>query len=587
MTLDLEDQLRLVFARLADETPLDTHPKFGERAVTTGAATSASSRRFVIVAIAAAVILIVGFAAIIAKREPTTVNPASTALPLDGVTPGSVILGLFPHGGRDGALTAGYHTPTDVVAAYLAEITDPSRLPDGFAVTATVAETAPVRATDADHAWVAVSLQTVGDSGDAQIGVQRVSTNPDVWQVTKAVVIADELTDVSLSAGVINGSIAPAAGGTTTLYAYDLATGDTLDTTTLTTPSLYDQPQKSPTPFSLNVGVRDSVGLRYWNTVAPAGAYAFANFADQAFISTEAIAEEVAPVSPPRSTALPAPQPTSTTIAATVADAATLLVPGDGQVADYTGSAVTGPPGSSAVVLIAPDGSMFVMRMTPNTLGPVAHSDTPPQRTFGTTNVRFESQTAVGQYGIYSDCWSLSITDGGGIEPNSAWRPTVTELLESSDTDAVGASFVLPTGWQIVTQTGTGRVYEVQLRAPSATGDQFVTVLQSTGTGVAVHAGMAARDLRRMTFLDGEAWVGVASIDPIATTIIWEQGATNFLVQAQITDRAQIEQIVAGMATIPVADWPERFGPLGEPDEQVQLGSGCDIPVLTAKTGTT
>ena len=220
---------------------------------------------------------------------------------------------LFPHGGRDGAITAGYRTATDVVAAYLAEITDPSRLPGDYAVTATVAENARLRPTDADHAWVPVFLQTSDDTGDARIGVQRVSTDPDVWQVTTAIVIADELTEVSLRAGVLTGSIAPAAGGTTTLFAYDLATGDSLDSTTLTTPAFDDETQTPPTPFSLNVGDRSAVGLRYWNTVAPAGAYAFANFADQAFTSSESIVDDDAtPVSrPPSSSA-------TTTAAATV-----------------------------------------------------------------------------------------------------------------------------------------------------------------------------------------------------------------------------------------------------------------------------
>jgi hypothetical protein len=41
----------------------------------------------------------------------------------------------------------------------------------------------------------------------------------------------------------------------------------------------------APAPFALVVGDREAVGLTYWNTVAPAGAYFFANFSDQVVMS--------------------------------------------------------------------------------------------------------------------------------------------------------------------------------------------------------------------------------------------------------------------------------------------------------------
>ena len=138
------------------------------------------------------------------RRAPSTPPSDTTVTTIEDIS-----LGLFPHGGVAGVLSAGYATPVDVVSAYLAEVTDPGRLPAGYAATGTVVtDVDPVAVIDDDLASVAVSLQTVDDSGDAHVLVQRVRRDPDVWQVTSAVVIADELADVSLADGMLSGTIA-------------------------------------------------------------------------------------------------------------------------------------------------------------------------------------------------------------------------------------------------------------------------------------------------------------------------------------------------------------------------------------------
>ncbi len=327
-------------------------------------------RRTWLVGVAAAIVALVGVAGLWAlaaspsKDAPGQAQQPDT-LPVTVPAADPAALGLFPHGGRDGALTAGYASPVDVVAAYLNELTDPNRLPAGFAITATIAESEPVTTVDADHASVTVILQTDGDSGDARVAVQRIGTNPDVWQVTSATVIADELTDVTLDAGVVTGSIAPAAGGTTTLYAYDLVTGDMLDTAALATaPAADDRTPAAPTLFSLDVGDHEQVGLRYWNTVVPAGAYAYANFSDRAVSATS---PRPAPSTTTGST-LAESSATSTTMPHTALNTA---MEADGVVLVVNGSGVAGLGGSLTSAI---EDSGYAVRPPTNATEPVAES---------------------------------------------------------------------------------------------------------------------------------------------------------------------------------------------------------------------
>ncbi len=263
---------------------------------------------------AAAAVVLVGVAGIVAvtTRPNTSSTPAASSTPVAPV--GSAPHGVFPYGGMAGAISAGYRTPVDAVNAYLAAITDPASLPAGYSVSAHVAGSEAVTTVDADHAVVRISLQTPDDTGDGAVAVQRVRADPDAWQVATAQVVGDELHDVGLVDGTLTGTVATASGGSTTLYAYDLSSGAVLDSTTVATPAAA-QPGTNPAaaPFTLQVGTASQVGLRYWNTVAPAGAFQFANFADRV-VSSDPQAGHVdrTSVTPPTLTAPPSIVPSAT-----------------------------------------------------------------------------------------------------------------------------------------------------------------------------------------------------------------------------------------------------------------------------------
>ena len=62
--------------------------------------------------------------------------------------------------------------------------------------------------------------------------------------------------------GTMTGVIAPAAGGSTTLYAYDLTTGAILDATTVTTSTTPDRTDPEPAHLPFNAGAATQVRLR-------------------------------------------------------------------------------------------------------------------------------------------------------------------------------------------------------------------------------------------------------------------------------------------------------------------------------------
>lgn len=270
--------------------------------------------------------------------------------------------------------------------------------------------------------------------------------------------------------------------------------------------------------------------------------------------------------------------PTTTTISS-AALTAPLLVPGAGQAVQYTGSVMAGPPGSETVVLVAPDGSMQIIWLAPHGSGATSHDGSSDARTFGTTEFVVDDNGQVPLYMAESPCSLLKIADGGGSA--GAWRPTMTELLGSMTAGGSQVSVVLPAGWEILAQAGRSRIYEVQL---STEAGAQLDVLQSPGSGAAFPSVLAGRQMRRVPFLGGDAWVGITSSDPDMTIVLWESGGTSYSVQTELTDIAQIESIIAGMTTIPASDWPTRYGQIGDDQDSLQLAPGCSQPILTITT---
>jgi hypothetical protein len=223
------------------------------------------------IALCAAVVLAVVAAAIALENRAPTDTASGTAA--DAASD----VGVFPSGGVDGAVAAGYTTPTDVVRAYMADRTDPAHLPPDYTITATVGAATP---SGADTAVVGVSLQTPDDSGDLLVAVRRVG-DPPVWQVTAATIFTDELRDITMTDGVLSGDIAPQGGGTTYVSAHDISTGAVLDSAVVTLPlGDGDSTTAYRGPFTLETGNATVVSLQYWNVVDPVDAYAYANFTE-------------------------------------------------------------------------------------------------------------------------------------------------------------------------------------------------------------------------------------------------------------------------------------------------------------------
>ena len=117
-------------------------------------------------------------------------------------------------------------------------------------------------------------------------------------------------------------------------------------------------------------------------------------------------------------------------------DTGELLLPGDGEEVETVGALVAGPGGRSAVALLAPDGSMVIVRMLPNATGAVPDLlSSVDVRSGDGFDLLADAAGTITHCEAVEPCWMLRLIDGG-VGANGPWRDPVVELADSIDTDA-------------------------------------------------------------------------------------------------------------------------------------------------------
>lgn len=203
---------------------------------------------------------------------PTTATPSTTQA--SGVLPSSDDgpVGVFPVGDAAAVAAAGFESPEAVVAAYLQSRIDPTLVPGGVDVTATVYGSRLV--TD-DRALVSFGLQMPEDGSDGHAEVVRVTAGDGTgggWVVVQAFVASLEIPAMSLDNGRLRGAV---SGGypTAVLTVSDGATGEELGSQDVGVPA---DPAWSGRPPGLPVAVDDlpvaDASVRVWNTDAEGSA---------------------------------------------------------------------------------------------------------------------------------------------------------------------------------------------------------------------------------------------------------------------------------------------------------------------------
>jgi len=196
---DLEDRLRSALAARADDTTV-TAARFDRRTV---ADEHGRRRRVPVAATAAVAVAAAGAGALIAVRHdghtPSTEPPAPAA--------GEQPVGLFPRGGIDEVLSAGYRTPEAVVQAYLDDRTRPEHVPRGSMVAAHVADLGPSVDASADRVVVGFEIEALGESDAGFAEVVRVEGHDgsEAWAVTAAFAGLLEIPTMTLDGDELNG----------------------------------------------------------------------------------------------------------------------------------------------------------------------------------------------------------------------------------------------------------------------------------------------------------------------------------------------------------------------------------------------
>lgn len=264
---DLESRLRILGRQLDEQ-----RAAWNSDRPDAGRATGRSWRR---PALTAAVAVSVVVAALVAVAARDADAPSNTGLPSAGTSssapsPGVVAsrahgpVGVFPAGGAAEVAEAGYESPEEVVAAYLQSRIDPSEVPGGADITATVYSATFL---GDDHAVVSVGLQMPDDGSDGYVEVVRVPAGDGgSWAVVQAFVVSLEIPEMNLEDGRLTGAVS-SGHSTAVLTVSDAATGDELRSQDLGVPA---DPASSSRPPGIPVAVDDiaaaDASVRVWIT---------------------------------------------------------------------------------------------------------------------------------------------------------------------------------------------------------------------------------------------------------------------------------------------------------------------------------
>ena len=219
-------------------------------------------------------------------------------------------------------------------------------------------------------------------------------------------------------------------------------------------------------------------------------------------------------------------------------------------------------PGSSAVVLGAPDGTFVWMAEVDGDLGNTDGLDVQP---VGQIEVATASGFSAGDpasYQLQVPCGFVLMNDAPG---QPLYRPAVTELLESTSIDGLATiDMNLPDGWSVVDVGNSVNTFTAQFQVPTGTTTAPVVLVQAPGGSIAQLA-FGGRQFRSTTFLGDEALIDAAPLSPNLTSVFWRDADTVFNVRSDQLGFAELEEFVSSLDAVAIADWEQRFDQVEPP----------------------
>ena len=263
------------------------------------------------------------------------------------------------------------------------------------------------------------------------------------------------------------------------------------------------------------------------------------------------------------STAAPTTAQPTTTVAleqfdpvrTAVTDDFPLVLP-SAQLAIDTVSIGAPAPGSSAALLAAGDETNVWLAEID---GEPANTNGLTVTQVGATQVATPSDFVDGDpasYQVQVPCGFVLLNDA---PDQPLFRPEMQRFLEAMSVDDLATIDVsLPEGWSVLDIGPSVTSYDVQFQVPRF--DSIATVaLSQAPNGSLAQLAFGGRQLQETFFLGDLAYVDAAPLSPGSTSVFWRDGSTVFNIRSDQLDFVDLEDFVAGLDTVSVAEFSDRF----------------------------
>lgn len=219
-------------------------------------------------------------------------------------------------------------------------------------------------------------------------------------------------------------------------------------------------------------------------------------------------------------------------------------------------------PGSSAVILEAPDGSNVWLAEVD---GDVGNTDGLDVQGVGAIGVATASDFAEGDppsYQLQVPCGFVLLNDAPG---QPLFRPALTGLLEGTSIDGLATiDMALPTGWSVIDIGPSVNTFTAQFQVPVGATTAPVVLAQSPGGSLAQLA-FGGRQFQATTFLGDAAFVDSAPLSPNVTSVFWRDDNTVFNVRSDQLGFADLEEFILSLEAVEISDWETRFDQVEPP----------------------
>lgn len=246
-------------------------------------------------------------------------------------------------------------------------------------------------------------------------------------------------------------------------------------------------------------------------------------------------------------------------------------------------------PGSSSAILGAPDGTEVWIAEFDGEPSDPSQLDVRQVGAIGVGVDRDRVDGGVASYRPQVPCGFVIVNDAPG-QPLD--RQPMIDLFSAMSIDGDATIDIsLPTDWSVFSIGDARTIYTAQFRVPAPAGEASEGTdatapirISQAPDGPLAQLMFGGRQLDRVDFLGGPAFIDVGATDPALVSVFWQDGPTVFNASSNELTLIDLEAFVDSLEPVAVDDWNQRFATIAsevasEPQEcapQPHFGSTLD-----------